>query len=42
MEIDNLEKLLGKKPIQKVKFLYSDKEGSKAKAISLVEKLGSN
>lgn len=40
-ELDNLEKLLSKKPEQKVKFLYSDKENSKAKAVSLGEELGS-
>lgn len=39
-ELDNLEKLLSKKPEQKVKFLYSDKENSKAKAVSLGEELG--
>lgn len=41
-ELDTLEKLLSKKTIQKVKFAYSDKEGSKAQAISLGEKLASN
>lgn len=40
VELDNLEKLLGKKPEQKVKFLYSDKENSKAKAVSLGEEFG--
>lgn len=37
VELDNLENLLGKKPEQKVKFLYSDKENSKIKAVSLGE-----
>lgn len=41
VELDNLENLLTKKPEQKVKFLYSDKESSKAKAASLGEDLGS-
>lgn len=40
-ELDNLEGLLKKKPEQKVKFLYSDKENSKAKAVSLGEEFGS-
>lgn len=41
VELDNLENLLTKKPEQKVKFLYSDKKSSKAKAASLGEDLGS-
>jgi len=40
-ELDKLEGLLSKKPEQKVKFLYSDKDNSKAKAVSLGEELGS-
>ena len=42
IELDNSEKLLSKKPVQKVKFSYSDKENSKIKAVSLGEELGSN
>lgn len=42
VELDNLEKLLGKKPVQKVKFAYSDKEGSKTKAVLLGEEFGNN
>lgn len=40
-ELNNLEELLSKKPEQKVKFLYSNKENSKAKAVSLGEEFGS-
>ncbi|WP_160687522.1 hypothetical protein [Clostridium sp. C2-6-12] len=40
-ELNNLEVLLSKKPEQKVKFLYSDKENSKTKAVSLGEDFGS-
>jgi flavorubredoxin len=40
-ELNNLQELLSKKPEQKVKFLYSDKENSKDKAISLGEEFGS-
>ncbi len=42
VELNNIETLLGKKPIQKVKFLYSDKEGSKSKAVLLGEEFGIN
>ena len=42
IELDNLEKSLNKKPEQKVKFLYSDKENSETKAVSLGEEFGSN
>lgn len=41
VELDNLEKLSTKKPEQKVKFLYSDKENSKTKAVLLGEEFGS-
>ena len=34
--------LLSKKPLRKVKFAYSDKEGSKTKAVSLGDKFAIN
>jgi len=42
VELDNLENLLGKKTYKKIKFVYSDREDSKTKIVSLGEEFGNN